>query len=86
MSTAIQKVVPETASPALALEGARVASPTTFIEKITPRSKRCNTGGKGKEKVNASMWEDAGMALKRAYNVVTPDDLKELFGSLLTRW
>ena len=41
--------------PVLALEGARVASFTTSIEEITPRMKRRRTGGKGKEKVDASV-------------------------------
>ena len=64
----------------MAFEGTQVASPTTSIEKITSCPKRRKTSGKGKEKVDASMWDDAEVALTRAHNVVTTDDLRELLG------
>lgn len=76
----IQKEVPEIALPTLALEGARIASLTISIEEITPRWKRRKIEGKGKEKVDVSVWDDTRVALMRAHNFVTLVDLKKLFG------
>ena len=38
------------------------------------------TRGKGKEKVGTSVWADAGTALARANEVLTPKELKETSG------
>ncbi|KAL0006718.1 hypothetical protein SO802_008220 [Lithocarpus litseifolius] len=45
-------------------------SPIVSIEEVTPHSKKCRTGDKGKEKVGASIWADAGMALVKAHEVL----------------
>lgn len=68
----------ETALLVLALERAHVASPITSIKEITPRPKKHKTGGMGKEKVHASLWDGAGVALKMEHNVITMNDLREL--------
>ena len=62
-----------------ALDEGRVASPALFDEEITPRHKKHKTSEKGKEKVGASVWANAGTALARANEIVTPDKLKEIF-------
>ena len=33
---------------------------------------------KGKEKVGASIWADAGITLAMAYEVITPEELNEI--------
>lgn len=76
----IQKETLKATPPALALEGAHVASPTTSIKEITPHPKKHKTGGKGKEKMDVSLWDDIGVALMRAHNIVTIDDLREFLG------
>lgn len=68
----IQNEVPEKTLLAFVLKETRAASPTVSPKKLTPCPKRRKGGDKGKEKVRASM------ALMRAHNIVTPDDLKEL--------
>lgn len=50
------------------------------IEEVTPYPKKCRTGDKGKEKVEASIWVDAGTTLARAHEVVMPKEMKEIFG------
>jgi len=39
-----------------ALDKGHLASSALFVEEITPRTKKCKTGDKGKEKVRASVW------------------------------
>ena len=63
-----------------ALDEGRVASPTLFVEEITPHHKKRKTSEKGKEKVGASVWAEFEMVLAWANEIVTPDELKEISG------
>ena len=63
-----------------ALDEGQIASSNLSFEEVTPHAKKCKTRDKGKRKVGASVWTNAGMALVRATEVVTPDELKEIFG------
>lgn len=56
----------------------KAASPAISIEEITPRPKRAHGGDKGKSKVDSNVWDDAAIAMGRAHNVITPDELKSL--------
>ena len=65
------------------VESLRVASPITSVEEIpTPSSKRQRLSAKEKEKekVGSSVWDDEGVAVKRAYNLVKAEDLKVFSG------
>ena len=61
-------------------ETARTASPTTSVEEIpTPASKRPQVTDKGKEKADSRsscVWDYKRLAVERAHEVVTADDLK----------
>ncbi|XP_030936464.1 uncharacterized protein LOC115961667 [Quercus lobata] len=59
------------------LDEGRSASPGVFIEEVIPAKKR-KTGDKGKKKVGASIWVDAGTTMARANEVMTPEELKEI--------
>ena len=64
-------------------EATRAASPATSVEEITPRPKRQRTMDKGKEKEgswSSSIWDDAGLALTRAQDAFTAEDLKVFLG------
>ena len=61
------------------VKGTQVASPATFVEEIsTLSSKRSRLSAKDKEKERAgsSVFDDEGMAVERAHNVVRAEDLK----------
>ena len=65
------------------VESLRVASPATSVEEIpTPSSKRqcLSAKKKEKEKVGSSVWDDEGVAVERAHNVVKAEDLKVFSG------
>ena len=65
------------------VESLRVASPATSVEEIpTPSSKRQRLSAKEKEKerVGSSVWDDEGVAMERAHNVVKAEDLKVFSG------
>lgn len=62
------------------LEEGHVALPAVSIKEVTPRPKKRRMGDKGKEKVRASVWVDVRMALARTHEVITPEELKEIFG------
>ena len=60
----------------------RVASPPTLVEEITPRPNRQRSVDKGKEKVgsrSSSIWDNASLALTRAQDAFTTEDLKVFF-------
>ncbi|XP_075672036.1 uncharacterized protein LOC142641480 isoform X2 [Castanea sativa] len=63
----------------------RSASPAASIEEIpTPASKKQRTSDKGKEKVDSrssSIWDDEKLAVDKAREVVTAEDLRVLSGS-----
>ena len=65
------------------VESLRVASPATSLEEIpTPSSKRSRLSAKDKEKerVGSSVFDDEGVAVERAHNVVKAEDLKVFSG------
>ena len=67
----------------LGVESLRVASPATSVEEIpAPSSKRQRLSAKEKEKdrVGSSVWDDEGVAVEWAHNVVKAEDLKVFFG------
>ena len=65
-------------------EATRVASSVTSAKEITiPISKRPYLTDKGKEKANScvsSIWDDAELAIERAHEVVTTEELKVFSG------
>lgn len=73
-----EEEVVKKASHVLVLQEPRVESPTVSLKEITPCHKKDKSGDKEKDKIGASVWEDAVTRLGRAHNVVTSDDLKEL--------
>ena len=65
------------------VEGVRVASPATSVEEIpTPSSKRPTMSAKDKEKekTGSSIFDDEGVAVERAHNIVKAEDLKVFSG------
>ena len=74
----VQKEVTEKASSTLVLQEPQAASPMVSLSEITHHQKKHKSGDKGKDKVGASVLEDAATALGRVRNIVTPNDLKEL--------
>ena len=65
-------------TPAPDLDEGQVASPGISIEEVAHPSKKWKTGAKGKEKVGFSVWEDAGAAMNRANELLTPSEMKEI--------
>ena len=66
------------------VESIRVASLATSVEEIpTPSSKRQQVSAKEreKEKVGSFVWDDEGVAMERAHDVVKAEDLK-VFSSM----
>ena len=67
----------------LEVESLRVASPATSVEEIpTPSLKRPRLSAKDKERERAgsSVFDDEGVAVERAHNVVRAEDLKVFSG------
>ena len=61
----------------------RKASPATSVEEITPIWKKPRVANKGKEKVDSllsSVWDNTGLAMARAHEVITTKELKVFFG------
>ena len=48
------------------------------MEELAPLSKKRKTGGKGKEKVDSSIWVDAGVAMAWANKLLTPEKMREI--------
>ena len=65
-------------TPAPDLDGGQVASPSVSIEEVVRPSKKRKTRDKGKQKVGFSVWEDAGVAMDRANELLTPGEMKEI--------
>ena len=65
-------------TPAPDLDEGQVASPGISIEEVVRPSKKRKTGDKGKEKVGSSVWEDAGVAMDHASELLTPEEMKEI--------
>ena len=65
------------------VESLRLASPATSVKEIpTPSSKRQRLSAKEKEKekVGSSVWDDEGVAVERAHDIVKAEDLKVFSG------
>ena len=77
-----EKEVTEKISSTPTLDEGHATSPSVSIKEVIPHTKKHKTRDKGKEKVGASIWADARMAVARANEVVTPEELKEIFGML----
>lgn len=75
-----EKEVTEKISSTPTLDEGRATSPSVSIEEVIPHTKKHKTRDKGKEKVEASIWADAGLAMARANEVVMPEELKEISG------
>ena len=60
-----------------ALDEGWAASPAISI-KVVPAPKRRKIGDKGKEKVGSSVQADAGVAMARANELLTPEEVKEI--------
>jgi len=60
------------------LDEGHAPSPGISIEEIIPCGKKCKTGDKGKEKVGASIYADAGVVVAQVNEVVMLEDLKEI--------
>ena len=61
----------------------RTASSVTLVEEITPIRKKPRMADKGKKKTDSrsfSIWDDIGLAMARAYEVVTAEELKIFSG------
>ena len=59
------------------------ASPATSVEEITPLPKRQRVVDKGKEKAtshSSSIWDDSDLALTRAQDAFTTEELKVFSG------
>ena len=67
-----------------AVETVRTASPATSVEEIPTLSlKKLRTSGREREKADShssTVWSDGGLAMDRAYGVVTAEDLKAFTG------
>ena len=63
---------------ALDLDEGQVASPGVSIEEVVCPSKNQKTGDKGKEKVGFNVWDDAGVAMDYANELLTPGEMKEI--------
>ncbi|KAL4621499.1 hypothetical protein ACB092_06G232600 [Castanea dentata] len=67
------------------IDTTRSASPAASIEEIpTPASKKQRTLDKGKEKADSrssSIWDDEKLAMDRAHEIVTAEDLRIFSGS-----
>lgn len=61
-------------------EEIQVASPAASLKEITPHLKKHRTRDKGKKKVEASVWADAGTTLARDHEAITPEELKKISG------
>ena len=65
------------------IEITRIASPTTSVEEIPPQRKRQRIGDKEKEKASShssNVWGDAGVAMARAQEIFTTDEMKVFSG------
>ena len=65
-------------TPALDLDEGQATSPSVSIEEVVRPSKKRKTGDKGKENIGCSVWEDAGVTMDRASELLTPGEMKEI--------
>ena len=62
----------------LTLDEGQVTSPTISIEEVDPPTKKRKTGEKAKEKMCSNAWTDAGAAMARANELLTPEEMREI--------
>ena len=55
-----------------------IASPAISLEEV-PAPKKRKIRSKGKEKVGSNIWADAEAAMTRANELLTPEEMKEIF-------
>ena len=65
-------------TPALDLDEGLAASPGISVEEVARPIKKQKVASKGKEKVGASVWSDAGTAMDRANELFTPGEMREV--------
>lgn len=79
----------ETTASTLVVSDPKAASLAVPVEEITHCPKRTRISDKGKSKIDSNIWDDAIIAMGRAHNVITPDELKSLsvvpFHKLMSR-
>ena len=75
-----EKEVTEKISSTPTLDEGHATSSSVSIEEVIPYTKKHKTRDKREEKVGASIWADARMAVARANEVMTPEELKEISG------
>ena len=65
-------------TPTLDLDEGLAASPVISVEEVARPFKKQKAASKGKEKVGASVWSDAGTAMDRANELFTPGEMREV--------
>ena len=65
-------------TPALDLDEGLVVSPDISVEEVARPFKKQKVASKGKEKVGASVWSDAEMAMDRANELFTTGEMREI--------
>ena len=75
-----ERVERVSSTPAPELDEGQTAFPGISIEEVVRPSKKQKTGDKGKEKVGFSVWDDAGVTMDRANELLTPREMKEISG------
>ena len=69
--------------PTSVIEPLRIASPATLVEEIKPLRKKQCMDDKGKDKADfrlSSVFDDAGLALARAQEAFTTEELRVFYG------
>ena len=59
------------------LDKRRTTSPVVSLEEV-PTLKKRKTGYKGKEKMGSTIWADVDVAMTRANELLTPEEIKEI--------
>ena len=65
-------------TPTLDLDEGLAASPGISVEEVAHPLKKQKAANKGKEKVGASVWSDAGTTMDRANELFTPGEMREV--------
>ena len=73
-----EKEMVERGSSTPTLDEGRAASPGVSIEEVVLPLRRRKMGNKGKEKIGFSVWVDVGVAMARANELLTLEEMKEI--------
>ena len=73
-----EKETVERGSSTPTLDEGRAASPGVSIEEVVLPLRRRKMGNKGKEKIGFSVWVDVGVAMARANELLTLEEMKEI--------